>query len=110
MQVSVQPRESRIHIALDKVGFARALNAHDDNNLGLFAWWLHAWHGPVPSDPTSRKLIALLVVMAVVSNHFRLRILPRWDVGMENAVHFAASRMNMNSGKPKVRISGGPDS
>jgi HD-GYP domain-containing protein (c-di-GMP phosphodiesterase class II) len=58
--------------------------------VGLLAWWLQAWQVRLAVDATSFELIAILGVLGVVAGHFRLRIMPRQDVDMVNAVHFAS--------------------
>jgi putative nucleotidyltransferase with HDIG domain len=62
----------------------------------LVAWWLRAWQGPVPADPTNLadpavpELFALLFTLAIVASHVRLHVMRGHDVSVVNTVHFAS--------------------
>jgi signal transduction histidine kinase len=55
--------------------------------IGAQVYWLAAWQGPVPSD---LGLIALMLVLAILAQHFPVAIGPRRKVDVSVAAYFAS--------------------
>ena len=58
--------------------------------MGLLAYWLQAWRGPLPADPARLGLAALLVALAAAAQHFPLQLGPHRKVDLSIAVYFAS--------------------
>lgn len=56
---------------------------------GMQAYWFQAWSAPVVSGLTDLGLMALLVALATVAQHYPLMVGPRRKVNVAIAVYFA---------------------
>jgi hypothetical protein len=70
------PRAARIYLALMLLAAA-----------GLLLAWPRSWTGPLPGRP---GLVAFLILLAALAQHFPLRLSPRYHVDASSAVYFAA--------------------